>query len=258
MKILAIALFSIGVINAKPSGGFSSSSRSFSSSSSSRSSPAPSRPSTPSTSSWSSSSKPSVAPPPKSTSSWSSSSSSKPSSSATSSSTSTPSKSWLTKPQTSTRPNSSVERQRYESAVKSGKTFTTREAAVADFKAKEAPKYSSKFTAEPSKRPDHIPSNYRGTDGKTYNITYNQQGGGYGYYSGGGPGLGTFMLYDLASDAIMMETVARRSNNYYIGNPPPATVTVQTGSSIGFLGWILILSGIGLVVFIIIAVAKSL
>jgi len=260
MKVLAIALLSIGSLDAKGGGGgFSSSSRSSSSSFSSRpSAPAPSRPS----SSWSSSSssKPAASSntaqsaPKQPASTWSSSSSSS-KSSATSGATSAPTKSsgsWLTKPQTSTRPNSSVDRQRYESAVKSGKTFSTRESAVADFKAKEATKYTSRYTTEPSTRPSYIPQRYGNNT-----IIYNQSGGGYGYYSGGGPGLGTFILYDMMSDAVMLNSVMSR-NNYYVGNPPPATVTVQTGSSIGFFGWLLIFTTVGLVAWFFIALFKNL
>lgn len=185
-------------------GGFSSSSRSFGSSSSSRSS-------------WGSSSSPKSSP-----------SSAKYTGSGSSSTT----KSWSTTPQTSTRVGSKTEVARYQSSVKSGKAFTSRESAVSDFKTKYASTYSSKFTSEPAKRPDHIPTTTR-VGGNTYNVTYNQSAGGYGYWSGGGPGLGTWMMYDAMSDAVMMNTLMAR-NNYYVGPP----VVVSTSPLTVFL-WVL-------------------
>lgn len=145
-----------------------------------------------------------------------------------------------------------MERQRYESAVKSGKSFTTRESALADFKVKEATKYSSRYTQEPTQRPAFIP--------KTYNnqaVIYNQAGGGYGYYTGGGPGLGTFMLYDLASDAIMMDTMMRRSDNYYVGTPPPAMVP-QYHNSLSTFAWIMIIFSGCIILAIFVAFFKNL
>lgn len=221
LKIVACAFLCIGQVEA----GFSSSSRSSSSSSSSSrsssSSSSYSRPS--SSSSWGSSSRSST-PSTKPSSSWgSSSNSSAKSSQSAAPSSSSSGKSWFSKPQTSTRPQSNVDRSRYEAAVKSGKSFQSRDAAVADFKAKEATKYQNKFTAEPATRPDYIPQKYKGNDGRSYDVTYNPSSGGYGYWSGGGPGLGTWMMYDMMSDAIMMNTMMNRSN-YYVGSPPAATV----------------------------------
>lgn len=210
MQIITFALLSIGSLEAK-SYGSSSSSRSSSSSSSSRSS---------------SSSSPS-----RSYNSSSSSSSSK----ATVPSSSSASKPNTSKPQTSTRPASKVETARYKEAVKSGKVFKTREDAVADFKATKASSYTSRYASEPTSRPEHIPSTYRGSNGQTYNVTYNQQGGGYGYWGGGGPGLGTFILYDMASDAIMMNAMMSR-NNYHVGPPPVAHTTHVHHTSNGW-GW---------------------
>jgi hypothetical protein len=145
---------------------------------------------------------------------------------------STPSKSsssWFSKPQTSTRPQSNVERSKYEAASKSGTVFKTRESAVADFKAKKATTYTSKFATEPTKRPDHIPQTYK-ANGTSYNITYNQNVGGYGYWNGGGPGLGTFMLYDALSDAVMMNTLMDR-DHYYVGDAPTVVSHSNTGST---------------------------
>lgn len=118
-----------------------------------------------------------------------------------------------------TKPESKIEKQRYKDAVKSGKSFTTKESATADFKTKYGSQYSSKFSSEPSKRPDYIPTRYRHGD-RDYDISYNPSFGGYGYWSGGGPGLGTFLLYDALSDAAMTATLMN-NRGYYVG-PPPA------------------------------------
>lgn len=232
IKIIAITLLSVGSLEAKgPSS--SGSSRSYSSSSSR--SYTPSRPSTPASKPYVAPSKPTAEPP-------------KP---ASYTSNSTPSKPNTSVAQTSTRPTSNVEAARYKEAVKSGKTFQTREAAVNDFKATKASTYTSRYTSEPPTRPQYIPNSYRSNDGHTYNITYNQSGGGYGYWGGGGPGLGTFMLYDLASDAIMMNTMMDR-DHYYVGNAPtPVTSStyVERGSGSTMLTAFIILLVVVCVVF---------
>jgi len=173
----------------------------------------------------------------------SSSSVSKPSSPSKSSSWSKPNTS---KPQTSSRPTSNVDTAKYKAAVQSGKTFETRDSAIKDFKTSKASTYTSKYSSEPAKRPEHIPTDYKDSSGKSYNITYNQAGGGYGYWNGGGPGLGTFMLYDMMSDQLMMNRMMEK-NNYYIGAPP------SSGTSSGFIWVMLIITlviGVGIVVVI--------
>lgn len=219
LKTLLIAALTICTLEAKSGGGFSSSSRSFSSSSS-RSFGSSSR------SSFGSSSKSYTAPS-------SSSNSAKYNGGSGNSGGGWFSKPGSSTPQTSTRVGSKVEVSRYQSAVKSGKAFTTRESAVADFKAKNANTFTNKFTAEPTKRPDYIPSNYT-SGGRSYNIVYNQNVGGYGYWSGGGPGLGTWMLYDTLSDMAMMNTMMARQN-YYVGQP---VVTSSVGGFFTVLAWI--------------------
>jgi hypothetical protein len=215
LKVLAFALVCFGSHAEAKSSGFSSSSRSSSSSSSSSSRS--------SGSSWGSSSK-STATAPKATAAPSSNSYSKPGTSAA---------------QTSTRPTSKADVARYQASAKSGKTFATRESAVADFKAKNADKMTSKYTSEPSQRPSHIPTTYADSSGTRRDIVYNQAGGGYGYYSGGGPGLGTFMMYDALSDAAMMNTMMSRQN-YYVGPPP------QIGWSVGKIFLVVLGSCLGL------------
>ena len=200
-RITALAImFMVGISTLDVSGKSSSSgggSRSFSSSSSSRSSS-------------SSSSKPSS-----SSSSWGSSSSNSAKSQTGSVSSSKPNTST---PQTSTRQQSNVEVAKYKAASQSGTVFKTREAAVADFKTKNASTYTSKFTSEPTTRPSYIPQTYS-QGGVNHTIVYNQSGGGYGYWSGGGPGIGSFLLYDMMSDQLMMNRMMDQ-RNYYVGSAP--------------------------------------
>jgi hypothetical protein len=61
----------------------------------------------------------------------------------------------------------------------------------------------------------------------------------------------------MMSDAVMLNSVMSR-NNYYVGTPPPATVTYQTGTSIGLFGWIIILSLTGVFLFLVVATFKNL
>ena len=158
--------------------------------------------------------------------------------SANKSSTSSSSKSWNTTPQTSTRKTSSVEAAKYQAAVKSGKTFNTKESAIADFKATKASSYKSTFTSEPTTRPSYIPTTYR-SGNTNHTVIYNQSYGGYGYWSGGGPGLGTFMLYDLLQDQMMLNTVMSR-DNYYVG-PPPADNKSDSDSSCVTGCWVVVI-----------------
>lgn len=155
--------------------------------------------------------------------------------------------SWFSKPQTSTRPQSTVERSKYEAASKSGTVFKTRESAISDFKTKKATTYTSKYTAEPTTRPSHIPQTYK-SNGTSYNVTYNQSVGGYGYWSGGSSGLGTFMLYDALSDAVMLNTLMDR-DNYYVGSAP-----INHDSS-GIKTFFTVLLWVGLIAGIIIMIA---
>jgi uncharacterized Zn-finger protein len=189
--LLIVALSSTGAMgkssgfSSSSSGSSSSSSRSFSSSSSSK------------PSSFTSNSKSYTAP--KATSSGSSSGSSKP---------------YTASPQTSGRVTSNVDTARYKAASQSGTAFKTRESAVADFKAKKASSYTSRYNSEPASRPTHIPSTYR-EGGTNRTIIYNQSSGGYGFYNS----LGAFMIYDAMSDSQNLNKLMSQ-NNYYVGQPP--------------------------------------
>ena len=76
-----------------------------------------------------------------------------------------------------------------------------------------ASQYKSKFNKEPATRPDYIPRTYSNS-GTSYNVMYNRNSGGYGYWGGGGPGLGTWMMYDALSDVAMYSMLSNRHPTY--------------------------------------------
>lgn len=210
LKCVLVLLLSIGlstVVDAKPpSGGFRSSSSSFKSSSGSGWG---SRSSSSSKSGWGTKSS---APKPVA-------------STATKSSFSTDRSS--AKPATTTADSAT-----YKKAKESGKAFSTPQAAAADFKAKSASKYTSTYKTEPASRPSHIPPATT-VGGKTVNVTYNAGYGGYGYMH---PTLGTWMMYDMMSDAVMMNAMMR-NDGYVVGVAPAASV----GSGLMCIGAIVLI-----------------
>lgn len=119
-------------------------------------------------------------------------------------------------------------------AIQSGTAYKNKDAAMSDFKTKYADKYPSKFTTEPTVRPDYIPRTYS-TGGNTYNVVYNAGFGGYGYYNA----LGAWIAYDVMTDAIMMGSLMHRHSYYYPSHSTTyvdggTTVVHTTNSGIGF------------------------
>lgn len=105
----------------------------------------------------------------------------------------------------------------YDKAKANGTTFKTRKAASADFKKNNAAKYASTYASQPSSRPGHIPQTYA-SGGSTYNISYNQGYGGYGYM-----GLsGSWIMYNAMADVAMTGYYRRQmaSAGYYYGPRP--------------------------------------
>lgn len=216
ITVLAVGMtgiFNIDTADARRGGGFSSSRSSFSSSSRSRSTPSRS-------SSWGSSNR-STKP---STSTWGSSNRSSSSSSKSGLSTSG-SRTSTKKPV-----RSAADTALYNKAKTSGTAYTSKASATQAFKTKHASQYKSKYDTKPATRPDHIPQSTT-VGGKSYNVTYNQQYGGYGYM---GPS-GSWIMYDMMTDAIMMDTMMRRQNYYY--DRPGAVTYVSTGGGGRWLMW---------------------
>lgn len=191
----------------------------------------------------------------------SSSSSFKPSSSSTSSSNvrtgssgpSTSNKSWSSSSSTTkastpipTKVNGSkVDASVYQAAVKSGTVYKSKDDAIAAFKQKNAATYTNKFDTEPTSRPSYIPSSTR-VGGNTYNVSYNSQYHGYGYY---GPS-GVWTAYDTFRDTMMLAALMDR-DNYVVTSPNP--VVVQHSSGMGFFKWILGIVVIGFILIVAIA-----
>lgn len=137
-------------------------------------------------------------------------------------------------------------------AKASGTSYTNKKEATSAFKQKYSSQYKSKYDTKPTTRPDHIPQTYS-SGGKTYNITYNQQYGGYGYM---GPS-GSWIMYDAMMDVAMMSLLMQRHSYYYPGVVPQPVVASQpvviergisTGAIVGlvFLGIVVVVViGIG-------------
>lgn len=140
-----------------------------------------------------------------------------------------------------------AQKTKYDKAKASGKAFESRSAAVADFKNKNANKYPSTFKEKPAQRPDYIPEKTT-VGGNTYNVTYNQDRGGYGYMNS----LGTWMMFDALTDVATMSMLMDRQG-YYIGSAPvvgTGTTVVHHSNGIGNIITLIIVGAI--VIFVII------
>ena len=117
----------------------------------------------------------------------------------------------------------------FEKAKASGKAFDNRKGAMGKFSKDPAntKKYTSSYATKPTTRPGHIPPTYRGSGGTTYNISYNQGYGGYGYMGS----LGTWIVYNAMADAAMGSYYDRQmmSAGYHVGPRP----IVATGFGMG-------------------------
>lgn len=172
---------------------------------------------------------------------------------------STPTKSSPSKVSTSGRTSvvgSKTDVKSYQTAKQNGKAFTTKAAAVKDFKAKAAsdPKvkqqlakdYPTSYATQPATRPAHIPEKYS-AGGNTYNVTY--QNGGYGYMGPNGfTMLTSYMLLDTMSDAMLMSSMSRQG--YHVGPP-----VVNSGPSV--LACIMLVLFATFVIVIIIATIEA-
>jgi len=129
---------------------------------------------------------------------------------------------------------------------KKSTTFKTKSSAKADFKKKSASKYTSTYATKPTTRPSYIPNTYS-TGGTSYNINYNSRYGGYGYMH-----LGTWMMYDMMSDAIMMDTMMRNDGYAYDGMPGYTPRVRRSTNIFDVVIWLVVFGIIGGVVVLII------
>ncbi len=134
----------------------------------------------------------------------------------------------------------------YEKAKRNGTSYKTRGEATKSFKSKMTSqkradgqsKYSSKYTSKPANRPSHVPASTM-SGGNTYNISYNQGYGGYGYMGA----LGAWVMYDAMSDRVMVNSMMR-NQGYHYGAAP----VYRTGPGVGTI--FLYVCGIAAVVVI--------
>lgn len=157
---------------------------------------------------------------------------------------------------TSKRKMSAADKKLAAKAKKNGTSYKDRKSAVTAFKQKNATKYTSRYKTKPTTRPAHIPQTTM-VGGVSYNVTYNQQYGGYGHMSP----LGTWIMYDMFMDAAMTDRMMRTAGYAHPGMYTPVAVTTPTvihhhSDGSGFLWFIVLCVGIG-VVIIVISVARS-
>lgn len=158
-----------------------------------------------------------------------------------------------TKPKTSKRVTTAPKRtaaqqKSFETAKKNGTAFKSKSAATAAYKSKNAAKYTSKYAKQPATRPSHVPQTTM-VGGSSVNINYNVGRGGYGYTNS----LGAFIMYDMMSDAIMMNRMMARDNYHYDTHHAPTTrVIVHRKSNTGvLLFWSLVVIGVVVVICVV-------
>lgn len=139
----------------------------------------------------------------------------------------------------------------YDRAKANGTVFKDRKSASADFKKKNAAKYTSTYDSKPTTRPGHIPQTTM-VGGNSTTIIYNQSGGGYGYWGSGGPGIGTFIMYNAMSDLAMRPYYNRQmmSAGYHYG---PRPVVGMSGVMIGLL----VVGSIGGIVLLVVLIGRA-
>jgi hypothetical protein len=128
----------------------------------------------------------------------------------------------------------------YEKASKSGTAFKSKESAVADFKSKNASTYKSSYATKPETRPAHIPQT-TSVGGTSYNVTYNQAHGGYGYTNA----LGAYIMYDMMTDQMQMNRMMANQGYYYDKTPTRVVHTNSSGTS-GAAVFLFVLGGFAL------------
>lgn len=154
----------------------------------------------------------------------------------------------------STPKRSATDQKAYDKAKASGTAFESRSKATSAFKTKHATEYKSTYTAKPETRPSHIPESTK-VGGTTYNVTYNQQHGGYGYM---GPS-GSWMMYNAMGDALMLSMLMRQNNYHYdtvpISQGQPVVV-VRRGLS-GLMIFFGVVGSLIVVVVVVVVIGRS-
>ncbi len=154
-------------------------------------------------------------------------------------------KGWGSSNKARSKTETKADQKLYDKAKQSGKFGKTRADAAKKFRsdpkvqAEIGKKYPGKYASKPATRPEHIPQTYsRG--GTTYNISYNQGHGGYGYMGAGG----LWVAYAFSSMAT--ERMLNRSmyhHGYAYGERP---VYVRSGVGAGTV--LLVAFGVAVIV----------
>lgn len=105
----------------------------------------------------------------------------------------------------------------YSRAKQSGTVYQNREEAAKAFEKKYSSSFATTFKEEPKTRPNYIPP---ATENRP--IVYSERYGGYGYWNGGGPNLGTFILYNALADAAVRDNLMVQKGYYY--GPTPSNI----------------------------------
>ncbi len=153
------------------------------------------------------------------------------------------------KPIIKTASGKNVDSAAYEKAVKDGKAFKSREAAINDFKQKKQNQYKNSFETEPATRPNYIPTKTN-VDGRDYDVSYNPTTRNYGYYGAGGGWNALDVFRDVALISLLMD-----NDGYVVQQQGPAPAPIQStnyaqsNSGIGFFGWTMIIV-IGIVIIV--------
>jgi len=132
-------------------------------------------------------------------------------------------------------------------ARKAGKYHKDRKSARADFKKKNAGKYTSSYKTKPATRPAHVPQTTM-VGGRSVNISYNVGFGGYGHM---GPS-GSWMMYNMMSDMIMMDTMMNRTG-YVVASEHGTMVPIR---GLGY--YLLTLVYLSVIAVVIIAIIQAL
>jgi hypothetical protein len=127
--------------------------------------------------------------------------------------------------------------------------FDNRDQAIARFKKDYSNTYTVKYVSEPTQRPEHIPAS-TSVGGRTVNIIYNRGYGGYGYMN---PFTNAWIMYDVYSDTIMMDTLMRHHYGYYYpAYHDDVYVESSVGSALAVIGFIFLgIVVLGVVIFVV-------
>lgn len=155
-------------------------------------------------------------------------------------------KSWgSSKKTTAQKSKTTADKKLHDRAKSQGTQFKDRKSATTSFAAKKGPELKKSnpvtFATKPTTRPSYVPQNTM-VGGNTYNISYNQGRGGYGYMDT----LGMFIMYDIMTNRSFVDN-QMRSSGYAYGPAPRNSGSALIG----------VLIGLVFIVFIVLIISQS-